>query len=232
MQTGDAAKSEGDQQGGGSDVTVATLQVVQQAVVNQTKTSNIVSDDIGSSRSSFTSDAQFSIRIVRRVAEIRQPVQSECRAGQRHRGKTEPEALGVVGSTREDLGSHMLIKGQGGAPGSEKDASYAAQSRFETVNGTDRADEIFADDPDKMPPGTFVRLIDVSVSMQTRPGGRSRRVSSACRRFLHRERQTGRRRFLVDLPKDSPKNFQLELRYVVPLTAPWLTPRAFSTPSI
>jgi len=71
------------------------------------------------------------------------------------------ELFNAEGVTRSTENGETVITGSTGGPDSSKNASFAAQSAPESIEGTSGDDVIFADDPAKAPQGTSLRVLDV-----------------------------------------------------------------------
>jgi Ca2+-binding RTX toxin-like protein len=234
VQTSQPAKAQGNAEGNadgqaegeGADVPKPPVvqTVAQPAMVSQ-KTSDFTSDESSSNRADSIAEPMYKIQSAAGGSKPEKPVDPivpvepivEPGTGNVIAAKLTLKLLGVVGFAREDLGSHIRIKGEGGAPGSDTDASYAAQMKAETIDGTSQADEIFADDPTMMPPGTFTRLIDVTASMQDTAWTpvQARIVGLPPGFSIVNGKQVGND-YLIDLPATDSKHFQLKLRYVIP----------------
>ncbi len=142
----------------------------------------------------------------------------------------EVRLFGVPGLDSEGLpGGGQRLFGKGGIAASATDDAFAVQSSRETITGSGANDVIYADDPNLMPPGTFVRRLEVSIEFpEDGWKGTAARIIGLPEGFAVTNGVVVDGAYLVEMdPDNSPETVSFDLRYVLPPDGTQPDPQGF-----
>ncbi|MBL8572833.1 MAG: hypothetical protein JNM13_04075, partial [Hyphomicrobiaceae bacterium] len=139
------------------------------------------------------------------------------------------ELLGVATRSSEGLaGGGARIYGAAAIVPAETDTDYAIQSTRETISGTDFGDIIYAENPNTMPEGTFLRRLDISIDMPTDGWvATGARVLSLPTGFAVLNGTVTEGYTYVSVDPDVDNRLLLDLRYVLPTDGAVPDPEGF-----
>ncbi|OYU48255.1 MAG: hypothetical protein CFE31_11385 [Rhizobiales bacterium PAR1] len=125
-------------------------------------------------------------------------------------GVSGDESTPIVTGGRE-------IRGGASVPEATTNPDFAVQQQQKTLTGTDFSDVIYAVNPDRMPSGTFERLIDVIATFPDQGmTARTATISGLPPGFAVNNATQVDDKWVLDLNALDPNHLQLELRYVLP----------------
>jgi Ca2+-binding RTX toxin-like protein len=134
----------------------------------------------------------------------------------------EIELLGVSKSRATSLASGgQLVYGAAAVPAATTDSAFATQQQRTSISGTSGDDVIYAVDPERMPSGTFERLIDIKATLPGLAGAAGATANTATISGLptgfavNNATHVGDS-WIIQLDHADPNHLQVELRYVLP----------------
>ncbi|MCA0407168.1 MAG: hypothetical protein LCH39_13580, partial [Proteobacteria bacterium] len=132
--------------------------------------------------------------------------------------KLEITLLGVSGDVVSPrAGGGLIIRGGASVADATTNPDFAVQQQATTLNGSAQGDIIYARNPDRMPSGTYERLIDIVAELPDQGiVANSATITNLPPGFaINNARQDGDR-WIIDMDALDPNHLQVELRYMLP----------------
>ncbi len=133
--------------------------------------------------------------------------------------KLEITLLGVSGDISTPRpGGGVDLRGGASIPGATTNKDFALQQTPTTLNGTSQNDVIYARNPDRMPAGTYERLIDVKATFpDAGMVAKTATISNLPAGYAINNAEHVGDKWIIRMDPLDPNHLRLELRYVLPV---------------